>query len=98
MAHVHGLNDTRSKADGNSQADQIGLGSNTPYLFISYCLIRGTMDSLYTPKQIASLLNLKPTTIRKYIKDGKLKAKKINNHGLRIDERDLNDFKGRVLI
>ena len=56
------------------------------------------MDSLYTPKQIASLLNLKPTTIRKYIKDGKLKAKKINNHGLRIDENDFNDFKGRALI
>ena len=98
MGRVPELNDTRSKADGNSQVDQIGLGSNTPYLFISYCLIRGTMDSLYTPKQIASLLNLKPTTIRKYIKDGKLKAKKINNHGLRIAENDFNEFKGRALI
>jgi excisionase family DNA binding protein len=49
-------------------------------------------DVFYSPEQIANTLKLKPTTIRKYILDGKLKATKINNHILRISELDYQAF------
>lgn len=49
------------------------------------------MDTLYTPKQVAEKLSLAPFTIRKYIKDGKLKAFKIGNR-LRITEKELKRF------
>jgi excisionase family DNA binding protein len=49
-------------------------------------------DVFYSPEQIANTLKLKPTTIRKYISDGKLKATKINNHILRISELDYQAF------
>ena len=49
-------------------------------------------DVFYSPEQIATNLKLKPTTIRKYISDGKLKATKINNHILRISELDYQTF------
>ena len=54
-------------------------------------------DVFYSPEQIANNLKLKPTTIRKYIADGKLKATKINNHILRVSEGDYKAFlKGEV--
>lgn len=49
-------------------------------------------DVFYSPEQIATILKLKPTTIRKYIADGKLKATKINNHILRVSEVDYKTF------
>lgn len=56
------------------------------------------MDAFLTPNQIASKLNLKPNTIRKYIKDGKLKARKVNGHCLRISEEDYKQFENEVVI
>ncbi len=46
---------------------------------------------LWTVREISQKLNLTEVTIRTYIKDGKLKAKRIGKQYL-IDEADLIDF------
>lgn len=51
------------------------------------------MSSFYTVDQIASLLEMHPKTIRRYIRQGRLPARKIGKQ-YRIHGRDLNDFVG----
>jgi excisionase family DNA binding protein len=45
----------------------------------------------YSPEEIAEQFNLKPGTVRKWIREGKLKAVKLG-HLWRIREDDLNNF------
>jgi len=45
----------------------------------------------YSPEEIAELLNLHPATIRKWIRQGKLKAVKLGRVW-RIMEEDLQEF------
>lgn len=48
-------------------------------------------ETLYSVKQVAILLKVHPLTIRRYIKDGKLKAVKIAGN-IRIPQSYLDDF------
>ena len=50
-------------------------------------------DGIYTPEKIAELLELKVTTVRRFIRDGKLKAHKIGRQW-RILAQDLAAFLG----
>lgn len=49
------------------------------------------MDKLYTPKQVAEILQINWRTVLNYIKSGKLKALKLGR-GFRIEEKDLRAF------
>ena len=45
----------------------------------------------YTTQQVADILQLKPKTIREYIKQGKIRAYKIGK-SWRVTEEDLKEF------
>lgn len=45
---------------------------------------------LYTPKQAAKILELHPETVRKFLRQGKIKARKIG--GWKITEEELQEF------
>jgi excisionase family DNA binding protein len=49
------------------------------------------MSQLYTPQEVADILKLKATTIRAYIRDGKLKAAKFGRE-YRVSKEDLEKF------
>ena len=49
------------------------------------------MNNIYTPEEIAEILKVEPDTIRRYLRDGKLKGFKVGNHW-RIKEEDLQEF------
>lgn len=49
------------------------------------------MDNLFNITQTAFILKVHPLTIRRYIKEGKLKAIKIGGN-IRIKESDLQEF------
>ena len=48
-------------------------------------------DRIYTVEQVAELLDLHPKTVRRFIKDGKLRANKIGNQW-RVTATDLHAF------
>jgi excisionase family DNA binding protein len=48
-------------------------------------------EKFYSPKEIADHFNIKPDTVRKWIKQGKIKAIKLGDIW-RISETDLNKF------
>lgn len=52
------------------------------------------MPSFYTVDQIATLIDMHPKTIRRYIQDGKLKATKLGKQ-YRVANNDLNHFMGQ---
>lgn len=49
------------------------------------------MDNLFNVNQAAFILKVHPLTIRRYIKDGRLKAIKVGGN-VRIKESQLNEF------
>lgn len=49
------------------------------------------MEDLFNVNQVAFILKVHPLTIRRYIKDGKLKAVKAGGN-IRVKESDLQDF------
>lgn len=49
------------------------------------------MDTLLSVRQVAFILRVHQLTIRRYIKDGRLKAVKVGGN-VRIKEQDLNTF------
>jgi excisionase family DNA binding protein len=49
------------------------------------------MENLFNVTQVAYILKVHPLTVRRYIKEGKLKAVKIGGN-IRIKESDLSDF------
>ena len=49
------------------------------------------MDTLFNVKQAAFILKVHPLTIRRYIKEGRLKAIRVGGN-VRIKEKDLQDF------
>ena len=49
------------------------------------------MENLFTISQIAYILKVHPLTIRRYIREGKLKAVKLGGN-IRIKESDLQNF------
>lgn len=49
------------------------------------------MNNLFNVNQAAYILKVHPLTIRRYIREGKLKAVKVGGN-VRIDEKDLQDF------
>ena len=51
------------------------------------------MQDLMTAKEVAGELRVKVSTIRDYIKDGKLKALRLNNKDFRISRVELEKFK-----
>tara|TARA_R100000656_G_C3885399_1_gene115375 strand:- start:58 stop:243 length:186 start_codon:yes stop_codon:yes gene_type:complete len=51
------------------------------------------MQDLMTAKEVAGELRVKVSTIRDYIKDGKLKALRLNNKDFRIAKVELEKFK-----
>ena len=53
------------------------------------------MKSLLSVKQVAFILKVHPLTIRRYIKEKKLKAVKLGGN-IRIDEKDLETFHHEV--
>ena len=48
--------------------------------------------NLLTPQEVAERLRLTRRTIMKYIREGKIKAIKLNRRIYRISEKDLNVF------
>jgi excisionase family DNA binding protein len=51
-----------------------------------------TDDELLTPAQAAKELKLHPRTVRRYIREGKLKAIRLSNFYLRIRRSELERF------
>lgn len=49
------------------------------------------MDNLLNVNQVAFILKVHPLTIRRYLKEGKLKAVRVGGN-IRIKESQLNDF------
>ena len=49
------------------------------------------MDNLFNVNQAAFILKVHPLTIRRYIKEGRLKALKVGG-AIRIREKDLQEF------
>ena len=49
------------------------------------------MDNLFNVNQVAFILKVHPLTIRRYIKEGRLKAIKVGGN-VRIKESSLNEF------
>lgn len=49
------------------------------------------MENLLNVNQVAFILKVHPLTIRRYLKEGKLKAVKVGGN-IRIKESQLNDF------
>jgi len=49
------------------------------------------MDNLFNVNQAAFILKVHPLTIRRYIKEGRLKALKVGG-AIRIKEKDLQEF------
>ena len=49
-------------------------------------------------KEVASLLNVEPRTVRKWIVDGKLVAYQFGDRGYSIEEKDLEQFKQSCLV
>lgn len=47
------------------------------------------VDKLYTPKQVAELLQVDAQTIYNYVRDGKVKAVKLANGTLRIPHAEI---------
>ena len=52
-------------------------------------------SSLYSAEQVAAMLNLHVKTVRRYVRDGRLKAKRIGKE-YRITRADLEAFAGEV--
>ena len=52
---------------------------------------------LYTADEVAGLLNLHVKTIRRYVRDGRLKARRIGKE-YRIARADLDDFAGETRL
>ena len=52
-------------------------------------------SSLYSAEQVAEMLNLHVKTVRRYVRDGRLKAKRIGKE-YRITRADLEAFEGEV--
>ncbi len=55
------------------------------------------MNNLLSVKQVAFILRVHPLTVRRYIKDKRLKAVKVGGN-IRIDENALQDFHKEVTI
>ena len=51
-----------------------------------------TEQRLYTSDEVASLLQVDPESVRRYVRSGKLKAVKLGGKFIRIDKADLNNF------
>ncbi len=49
------------------------------------------METLFNVKQAAFILKVHPLTIRRYVKEGRLKAIRVGGN-VRIKEKDLQDF------
>ena len=54
------------------------------------------MNNLLSVNQVAFILKVHPLTVRRYIRDKKLKAVKVGGN-IRIDENSLQDFHKEVL-
>ena len=50
------------------------------------------VSKVYTPKQIAEILQVHWQTVLNYIKDGELKAFRLGKRGYRVEEKDLQKF------
>lgn len=46
----------------------------------------------YTVEQVAKILQITPETIRRYVRNGKLKAIKLGGKFIRVGKKDLDDF------
>lgn len=55
------------------------------------------MNNLLSVKQVAFILRVHPLTVRRYIKDKRLKAIKVGGN-IRIDENALQDFHKEIAI
>ena len=55
------------------------------------------MNNLLSVKQVAFILRVHPLTVRRYIRDKKLKAVKVGGN-IRVDENALQDFHKEVSI
>lgn len=58
--------------------------------FERFCFDR-SMENLFNVNQAAFILKVHPLTIRRYIKEGRLKALKVGG-AIRIKEKDLHEF------
>ncbi|OGE14936.1 hypothetical protein A3B39_02945 [Candidatus Daviesbacteria bacterium RIFCSPLOWO2_01_FULL_37_10] len=47
---------------------------------------------LYTPEQVAKILQVKAESVRRYVRSGQLKAIKLGGKFIRIERRDLDKF------
>jgi len=54
------------------------------------------MGTLLTTEEVADILKIKAHTVRELIKRGEIKAMKVSNRLLRIDEDDLNAYLQRL--
>lgn len=58
---------------------------------------RAHMDTLLSVKQVAFIFRVHPLTIRRYIKNGKLKAVRVGGN-VRIKESDVQNFHAELQI
>jgi len=50
------------------------------------------MKKLYTPQQVADMLQFGKASVLKWIRDGKLKAVRVGRRALRVRQDDLDEF------
>lgn len=55
-----------------------------------------TLSKLLTVQEVAESLRVTDQTVRRYIKEGRLKAVKLNRRDIRIPEEDAQDFMERL--
>src|SRR6266705_3444762 len=71
---------------------------------VNYCILKldhlfynCLMNNLLSVKQVAFILRVHPLTVRRYIRDKRLKAVKVGGN-IRVDENALQDFHKEVSI
>ena len=52
--------------------------------------------AVYTPKEAAALLKLNEVTVYKYIREGRLPARRIGNRNYRVTQADIDTFLSKL--
>ena len=55
-------------------------------------------EAIYTPEEAAAYLKLNKVTVYRFIREGKLRARRIGDRRYRITQADLDDFLSRVTV
>ena len=57
-----------------------------------------TAEAIYTPEEAAAYLKLNKVTVYRFIREGKLRARRVGDRRYRITQTDLDEFLSRVTV